>query len=201
VTLLWSILTMQCEMKKVATMNHEYGSLAKDGKALFVSQEDSDVTFRLDDGSILQAHALILKMRSPFLKNLLSLQGTSNDLIPITGVTKDAFRVLLEYLYTDQIAPHPDAMAVIHVANRFECESLKTLIEKSLVMTLSQDNCAEGICSSPSHLSCPLLLEASMNKVVQHLGVLTDKHSNWKEVESDPQLLTSLLKVAAAAAK
>jgi len=63
----------------------------------------SDVTFKLSDGSTLEAHRLILSLASPFFEAKFHgpwQDGTASDLVLVKDVPCDTFRRMVEFIYT-----------------------------------------------------------------------------------------------------
>jgi hypothetical protein len=73
-------------------------------RALVNDEEFSDVTFMIENGPI-YAHRAILSQRSEHFAAMFrsGMRESSERVIPIPAISRQAFLLLLEYLYTDSV--------------------------------------------------------------------------------------------------
>lgn len=89
----------------------------------------ADMSFRFDDGSNIRAHRAIVCARSELLHTLIQ-NNPDRDTFSIPNTDAKAFRVVLQYLYTDTltIPGLPEArhilLEVLNVAHRIHCQAL-----------------------------------------------------------------------------
>ncbi|XP_063903916.1 BTB/POZ domain-containing protein 9-like [Zophobas morio] len=118
--------------------------LLEDVASLYLSQKFSDITLLVDDQK-LYAHKVILAMRSEYFESLLyeDPQNTNQTEITITGVTFDALRSLLKYIYTGTIAVSSDvesSLEIVGLAHQYSFTDIQTTIIKKLKPLLNLKN-------------------------------------------------------------
>jgi hypothetical protein len=100
----------------------------------------SDVTFKLGETSI-AAHKLILSYASPVFDTMFNGSLPEQDEVTVTDVYPDAFRVLLQYLYTSQYPlpedseqdPAPEELInVLYAARKYDVPELEKRVSSHL---------------------------------------------------------------------
>ncbi|XP_074856257.1 rho-related BTB domain-containing protein 1 isoform X4 [Carettochelys insculpta] len=101
----------------------------------------SDVTFKLDDGSI-NAHKPLLICSCEWMSAMFggSFVESSNSEVVLPNINKASMQAVLDYLYTKQLASSQelDMLELIALANRFCLPHLVALAEQQAVWELTQ---------------------------------------------------------------
>ncbi|KAK6186195.1 hypothetical protein SNE40_008281 [Patella caerulea] len=101
----------------------------------------TDITFKVDDG-LVSAHKPLLIARSEMMRAMFSgdFRESVADVVPFPGVTKDTFRALQEFLYTDEepCMEGTDCVNLIGLANQMCLCRLISLTERYVIRELSQ---------------------------------------------------------------
>jgi len=180
-------VSMRCFLRTEETIVPG-SSMLVDFEGLLKRPDLSDVTFALDDGKTAKAHSFVLKVRSTFFQDLLS--GDWQGPIPIHGIDKYTFMLLLHYLYSEKRFMIPDPEKALDVAKRFSCERLQTDAERKLAETLHVDNCMELMFYANSN-GYPLLLRKAKAMVAHHADRLRDR-DGWNEIAKHKELAADL---------
>ncbi|CAO2201077.1 unnamed protein product [Urochloa humidicola] len=134
-----------------------------------------DVTFSVG-GELFQAHKLILTMRSPVFKALLSgaAAAMTEAAIEVFDMQPDVFEALLRYIYTDTL-PVTEGQAdedvcqmmsrLLVAATRYRMLELKVLCEEKLSKMIGVDNAAEMLAFAGEQ-RCHVLENACVEFVV-----------------------------------
>ena len=92
-----------------------------------------------------------------------------NDPVPVPGINKAVFLVLVKFLYYGEIyAEGVDKKEIFKVADRFDCQALKDKMERDLCDQIRMSNCLEFMILAEAH-SCPLRLQQSVRVVAKHI--------------------------------
>jgi len=102
--------------------------------ALLKSGKDCDVTFKLDDGTRIKAHRVIVSVASPVFAAMvtdpLETEGKSHLIksVDIPDVTKEEMDMLLQVMYTDHVDLNIDVLSrMLELAVRFQLVNLLRL--------------------------------------------------------------------------
>ena len=119
--------------------------LAKDLGKMFLSKTFTDIQFECE-GKIIDAHRNVLVSRSNYFKGLLCENLKSNRLakpVHVENCSYEAFRVIIYFLYTDQIEPEtkPEALCeAIRVSDWYNIDELKSVAFNYFSENLTADN-------------------------------------------------------------
>mmetsp|Transcript_9433 Transcript_9433/g.28146 ORF Transcript_9433/g.28146 Transcript_9433/m.28146 type:complete len:432 (-) Transcript_9433:991-2286(-) len=158
-----------------------------------------DVSFALEEGKkVFHGHRLVLSRRAKALFTIAEEYGNERP-IPIAGVRKEIFRVLLQCIYSIPIPnetmekDEATLREIFLVANRFQCTQLKLYAESILVdKFLGAENAASLMLFGDSH-SCALLKEAAMETFVRNPKTVM-RSKDWTLIEESHELLLELMK-------
>lgn len=131
----------------------------------------SDVQFRLDDGTIIYGHRCVLYARSDYFRKMFGgkmLESTMQQ-IDITGVRKQVFEAVLEYLYTGKLEIDDGQLAVdvLKAADMFSMDDLRRLCVKCVEQAVTTDNVAY-ICELADTHNSEQLKTYCMNYIMQN---------------------------------
>jgi hypothetical protein len=114
--------------------------LSKDMRAMLTDDEDKNVTFIIENKTI-KAHKSVLKARSEFFRAMFGsgMRESQNSEIPLPDATYDAFKALLEFLYTGtcSITDINLAEEIFVCANQFAAFQLKDYCEQDLIKAVT----------------------------------------------------------------
>ncbi|KAJ3676873.1 hypothetical protein LUZ60_002597 [Juncus effusus] len=124
---------------------------------LFVSGEGADVTFDVS-GRKFNAHKCVLAARSPVFKAEFFGQMKEKKLnrIKIDDIEPDVFRVLLEFIYSDDLTEFQSVVMTQHLlvaADKYGLERLRLHCEERLCESLDVNNVASILVLADQH-SC-----------------------------------------------
>lgn len=128
----------------------------------------SDIQFIIE-GQAVFAHK-ILCLRCPYFHNMLTGEYMESraSAITIPDVKYNTFVLLMEYLYTDDVAISIDtAMELFQVADRFGIDRLKTLCEQEMLRAIDIDTAAHILFTADEH-HAENLRERCMNFILLH---------------------------------
>jgi len=156
---------------------------------LLESGNYADTVFDID-GTKFSVHRNILCQRAPVLAESTEEAGSSE--IPLSGVDPDMFKLLLRFIYTDEIQPNANFQAVLELANRFECSRLKLAAEFKIVEEgINADNAAGLLLLADSN-TCELLHEETIEYISKNISLVMES-DEWKKLEKSPKLMSDLL--------
>ncbi|KAH1113568.1 hypothetical protein J1N35_006946 [Gossypium stocksii] len=134
---------MNCRRKGSATKGNSCASTATRDlwDNLFDRGYRADVTIRTNDGGIIYAHAGVLGMASPVLRDMLKqAKGVGHKrLISIHGVQHDAVRVFIRFLYSscfEQEEMKELVLPLLVLSHAFVVPQLKRICEQQLENSL-----------------------------------------------------------------
>lgn len=171
----------------------------------------ADVTFSVG-GETIYAHSLILKIAAPSLAYM--CDGADPDCpIPIIGVRRHIFWLVLRYAYGDDIpdavwtakSPETDitnewssllalspALELLDAANRFGVIGLKLLAESKVVETEISIESASDLILYADAKDCALLKEKVMDFFVAHAEVIRSTVS-FQKIEESAHVMVELM--------
>ena len=117
-------------------------TLARDFAALLKDARFADVAF-LVDGEEVRAHRSILAARSEVFHKMFTtgMRESQETQITLEDIKAEPFRLLLSYLYTDEIELDVEtAEALLVASSRFDIPRLKLLCENYLSTVIDSDN-------------------------------------------------------------
>ncbi|KAG7379480.1 hypothetical protein PHYPSEUDO_008527 [Phytophthora pseudosyringae] len=153
----------------------------------------SDVTF-IVEGTMIFAHKCIC-IRSNYFNTLFSGESpkSSAERVEISGVSRRAFLVLLEFVYTDRVNVSRNEVKELYVAaNRCGIESLKRKCSKKLMDSLSVDNVA-GIMNAALQHDDPLLREKCFSFMLRNLEFVSKTKSFREMATSNPEMVVKIV--------
>lgn len=138
--------------------------LKQDMLQLFKSGKFADVTFVIGDAKF-PAHRSILVSRAPLLLELTEDIDHGTD-IPIPNVDSTIFEALLHFIYSEELPPGVDlaqqAKALLEVADKYHCSSLKLVAEAELATSgITVENASDLLLFADSK-NCALLKETTV---------------------------------------
>lgn len=101
---------------------------------------------------------------------------------------------LLFYLYNGRMKPESDVMGLVALADKYDFQDLKKRCEKSLIATVSDDNCVELLTLADLH-GCSQLKQAALAYIKVHGAVLVKKPSWDVRTIGWPSMLKELVEV------
>ncbi|KAM3364267.1 hypothetical protein ACQJBY_014547 [Aegilops geniculata] len=172
---------------------------------------EPDVTFILeDDGTEVQAHKLLLAMRSPvfcaqFLRG--DMKERSARRLKISGLTASAFKAMLYFIYTDK-QPTPNrrrclvAMAqdLLVAADLYDLERLRLMCEKVLSESIDVANVMTTLMLAQGRHSCQQLEASCIEFMVSDPDVYdtVEATEEYKELEKTcPTFINEITKKVA----
>ena len=184
-------------------------TLVADLAALLASGADSDVTLRCSGVEKFSAHSLVLRLRSPFFRAALSWPGDATTpaasapktLAVPEAVTPHTLRRVLDFLYTDELAPASpeEATHLLHAADLFELPRLLAIATSSLAASLDVDSAAHTLTLASQH-GVVALRSASMRFIAKH-AVAVMKTAGWAHLKAAaPELADEVIHTLATGA-
>ena len=161
---------------------------------LYHSQDEKDACFKLDDGHLVWAHRCLLSVNSPTLHDMVA---TSDGQAEICNADPELFAVMIRSMYFNNLPSafdvKKDGLALLKLANRFDCRQLKLRMEAELIDAgiITIKNAAEILFLADSHC-CAMLKEASMQFVAANYYKVS-KTKAGKELKKTPALLHEVL--------
>lgn len=131
----------------------------------------SDVTLVVENERI-HAHRVVLASGSEYFKKMFSsgMKESKQREITIPNVSKNAFMLLLEYLYTGEISDQAtleDLLNLSQAGDMFDLPRLQDLCAEDAKEELTIDTAADFLREADMH-NCRLLKETSMEYVRQN---------------------------------
>ena len=170
-------------------------------RQLFHGGAQADVKFRIQGQSI-PAHRAILVAHAPVLFDLVAGLAHRDELALRDVDSADLFRLLLEYIYTEDGSiisggmDLDDAKALLELANRFGVCGLKLYMEELLKDNHLQDDTAAELLMFAEAKSCHCLYEACFLHITANLDSLMN-HMTWPELENSKKFLVDMTKFLA----
>eukprot|EP01124_Arcella_intermedia_P031789 TRINITY_DN7268_c1_g1_i1.p1 TRINITY_DN7268_c1_g1~~TRINITY_DN7268_c1_g1_i1.p1 ORF type:complete len:698 (+),score=165.84 TRINITY_DN7268_c1_g1_i1:161-2254(+) len=117
--------------------------LSKNLRTMLLNPDLSDITFVIDSGNTaiekIHAHRCILKARAPTL----CPKDALLKMVRLTGVSCQAFRLLLEWIYTASIeidqVDIDDAFSLYQMAIEYSLPKLETFVEEVITSNLNEN--------------------------------------------------------------
>ncbi|CAO2181995.1 unnamed protein product [Urochloa humidicola] len=139
-------------------------SLSKDFGHILESGDGSDVIFRVGDEDFL-AHRTVIQARSPALAAEISAALPEAAIVIGGGIEPKAFGAFLKFLYTDDLLGAEEIMgeaytkeggcsmteALFHVAEMFDHEQLKGILEQRMITQLDPSTAARTLAFAEKH--------------------------------------------------
>ena len=191
---------LMCEVKLLPIAASPWGFVPENPSAcetiqqLFTDKESADVVFEVENIKF-YAHSLLLKKASPLLAELCKSEDNSSPcIIHISGVSSNAFKYMLQYIYgCDSSDIGHDwfgselIIEMIEVADKYGLTNLKLRAEIFFVGTvyIEFDNFMEYLQFAKSK-NCYLLQEAVMDFIVENKIRILEK----KMLEGAPDNIT-----------
>ncbi len=125
-------------------------SLSEAFGRIFAAQDarTSDITFTFDNcPNKLHAHKIILSSRCEYFRGLfdLGMKESKQDTMHISEWSMESFRVMLEFLYSDQLSSvtGENALEVLQLATTYLIQRLIDKCEEFIVENMTLDNIVE----------------------------------------------------------
>jgi len=152
-----------------------------DFRFLLESEQFCDVSFLMEDGSIIKSHRGILVARSHYFRKMFNsgMQESTKELIPLKGVDSSTFRQLLQFFYTFKVETTEDnVVSLMHAADLFQLEDLKDYLLFKFSEIVSRSN-VWHLFTASDDFNDPQLKAACKAFILE----------NWDQVK-DPNLMT-----------
>ncbi|XP_075212110.1 BTB/POZ domain-containing protein 6-like isoform X5 [Lycorma delicatula] len=167
---------MSVENQKIASKSSVIDRL----KYLLETGEGSDVEFDVGDYQMsekINGHKLLLEIASPVFKVMLSGNWAEKDKVKIEDVNPSTFKILMKYIYTDEISfdTMETAISVYKACEKYDLVHLKKVSSEYISSNVVPDN----VCS---------VLEFSLH---YKDGSVTGKCFNIIKTKTDAVLATS----------
>ena len=154
-------------------------TLRKDLKNLMKEGYFSDVSFILEDGSVIKAHKAILASRCEVFKTMLtsSMKEGLKDEIEIKDTNPEVFKNIINYIYTDEIELNDLSMIVnlLIESNKYNLIRLKNIWELELSKIIDLDNVIDLLNLSDIHEASELR-EIWLDFAIQNLDTNIKKN-------------------------
>ncbi|XP_047057684.1 BTB/POZ and MATH domain-containing protein 1-like [Lolium rigidum] len=118
---------------------------------LLVTEQGSDITFLVEETQI-RAHSLVIATRSPVLYEAVAAASNGDHVIQIDNMKAATFKVILHFIYTDELPPIEDLVSkdakdvrviardILTAASRFCLQRTKAMFENILADLVSKEN-------------------------------------------------------------
>lgn len=157
--------------------------------AMYETGAKSDISFRVNDGTVFRSHSQILFANAPILAEF-SQKQSDDDAVVIEGVSAAVFDVIMRFIYGGEYPSEEEMLSigrdVIEAANKFELVELKMTVETALVQNriLDRANVVEYLLFADA-MTCPLLKEYAISFYLSHARDVL-------ELDSSNELLRSV---------
>ncbi|XP_030455142.1 BTB/POZ domain-containing protein At4g08455-like [Syzygium oleosum] len=144
-------------------------------------------------------HMAMLASRSPIFKAMLEdeMDESRTGTIKISGMSYDALRAFVGYLYAEACLDEQMASELLVLAEKYQVKPLKAYCEKFLVSKLNWDNSIINYVFAHQH-NAKLLLEAALSLIKDNLDKLRKRQEYSILVEKDPRLVVELYEACVA---
>ena len=169
---------------------------------LLASGGGADVTLACADGELVEAHALVLSVRSPVFAALLDTGApwasgaheAPRQPVPVPPeVTSHTLRRLLHFLYTDELTPASaeEAQHLLNAADVYDVPRLFAICENALRDALTVDNAAITLTLADQH-GATALKRATLAWIIPHT-VEVMATDGWRHLVASRPSLTEVL--------
>lgn len=141
-----------------------------------------DVTFEVE-GEKISGHRIVFAVRSSYFRKLFGqVKVEKGEAIPISGVSVQIFRAIVEYIYCDSLSLQDSQVTgILSAANRFGMSHLKHKCELYLCGKLSEESVFQLFHIAESH-QCQVLGAGVLHFLVRHWDDLS-LSSQWKHLD------------------
>lgn len=152
----------------------------------------SDVTIVIGDEKIF-THKMILGAASPVLLSAMTspMKEAADNCIVIEDIEADVMKAALKFFYTGKHEAFDDfemAMKVLVVAEKYEMEKFKALIEKKLIKCITLDNALEILNHADTYRAETLRKEC-MEFIIDHSKEVVETEYFDKIIVQNPFLM------------
>ncbi|KAF5749074.1 BTB/POZ domain-containing protein [Tripterygium wilfordii] len=157
---------------------------------VLVASDDSSTSVPVS----VPAHKAVLMSRSPVFKAMLEteMEGSRSGTIKISGMSYDALRAFVNYLYTAEAGlDEQTAYDIFVLAEKYQVKHLKAYCEKFLVSKLNWDNSVRSYAFAQQH-NAKLVLDAALSMITDDMVKLTKREEYVELVEKDPRLVVKI---------
>jgi hypothetical protein len=156
-------------------------------KKMFMNEEFADIIFEIGGGqlqtpSLFHAHRMILKNAAPQLEEICVASDQTPTRLQILGVSSDAFKALLLYIYGCAIPDFGKEIArtkeIMEAADKYGVTNLKLEAEAHYVSSIKfePDNIVENLLFAEAR-NCAVLKERVMKYLVNNAAELVEKQT------------------------
>ncbi|XP_057339993.1 speckle-type POZ protein-like [Microplitis mediator] len=170
-------------------LNESKFFMAHDYQELYESKLGSDVELIVQEQKI-QAHKLILMVRSPVFRAMLTTDMRENreKTITIKDMDSEVFKSMLEFIYTDKVNDLDDvAEQLLEAADKYQIHTLKELCAESLCKSVTIDNASRLLVLAYLH-NAKEMLEFILNFIVINASHVTTTEEYKLMTELHPSL-------------
>jgi len=179
-------------------------SFVKDMQTILNDQKNSDVLI-VAVGKQFKCHKNILSARSEVFKNMLAhdtLESRRN-IIELTDVPTEAVEELLKHIYTGEIPSDPENLSieVLHLAVKYQLESLKDACSDYLIASLDVQTCISTFVMVDRYLPQDYKVREKVILFMKCKALEVVESEDWDKLIVDHPLLASELTRAVVRAK
>jgi alpha-tubulin suppressor-like RCC1 family protein len=150
-----------------------------------------DVTFRLDDGSIVYAHKGILSTRSDYFKGMFShgMIESLQDEITFSQTSSNAFLELLNFLYTGKENATPESSVELYeLATRVNCSRWIPKLESIIISNIDETTCVDLLLVAETY-SCPSIRYVCMKMIAENYKTNSKLAERVQQELANPETL------------
>ena len=143
-------------------------------RALVNDEEFSDITFMVQDQPV-YAHRAILAQRCDHFAAMFrsGMRESVERTVPIPETSREAFLLLLEYIYTDTVRIEVENAIELYIASDlYQLERLRDMCCTVIRRNLNAEN-AGPLLQSADENHCPNLREVCMSYIVENFDVVS----------------------------
>mmetsp|Transcript_111258 Transcript_111258/g.248653 ORF Transcript_111258/g.248653 Transcript_111258/m.248653 type:complete len:378 (-) Transcript_111258:98-1231(-) len=167
-------------------------------KALLETKELADFTLIVEDERI-EAHAFILKARSPVFKAMLSsnMREGKDMEVAIEGLEASAVKDLLSFFYTGNVRPEVledrrSVLALLQAAHRYQATFLEQACTESLNRHMAVETVSETF-EIADVIGCGKLKQACLRFMQSHMADIRTTDAYARLVAHRPSLLDDII--------
>mmetsp|Transcript_20483 Transcript_20483/g.50234 ORF Transcript_20483/g.50234 Transcript_20483/m.50234 type:complete len:594 (-) Transcript_20483:76-1857(-) len=143
-------------------------------RALVDDEEYSDVTFLVEDQEV-YAHRAILAQRCDHFAAMFrsGMKEACERIVPIPDISRRAFLLLLEYIYTDTVKVDVEHAIELYIASdMYQLDRLRDMCCTVVKRNLNAEN-AGPLLQSASENHCQILRDVCMSYVVENFDIVS----------------------------
>jgi len=158
----------------------------------------SDFIIKLQDGSDLNVHKLLLCLHSPVFSRMINnnaMVESLEDSVEISDFEPQVVKSFVEFLYSGEVSEDLDAEKLLLIADKYQVDCLIKHCLQLLVQTITKENC----CHLLMHIKRfnyfdDFHMQRSISRYIHDNLELVEETPGWKELCKDSSLLLLVLK-------